>query len=95
MYDIADDQRETQVRLAIMFFIPFDYTQNENLFALGFFRPNEPCSETLYDLMFNKQGTFSRANTTGSGISYTSNGYKVMGNMTSISKSMMKVELWD
>ncbi|KAG9331982.1 hypothetical protein JZ751_016258 [Albula glossodonta] len=93
-YDIATAQEEASKRLAIMFSVPFNYNQYENVFALGVFDTTQPCDESLYKLMYyGNAETFTRANASGSELSYKGKTYTMRGTMSPIAKSIIKVEL--
>lgn len=104
IYDIAEEQERHEC-LAIMFSVPYNYSKFQNQFALGFFEKrfiSEKSMEGVYKIMANEnekvevsQKTFSRMKTNGSENSYKGNKCKIRGTMTPMSKSVMKVELWD
>uniref|UniRef100_A0A0E9SCQ8 Uncharacterized protein n=1 Tax=Anguilla anguilla TaxID=7936 RepID=A0A0E9SCQ8_ANGAN len=55
-----------------MFSVPFDYSLYENYFALGLFETARACDSSLYDLMYNGEGTLQTAKATGTEISFRS-----------------------
>ncbi|KAJ8377131.1 hypothetical protein SKAU_G00077110 [Synaphobranchus kaupii] len=93
-YDITEDQRTSLVRLAIMFSVPYNYNNYENWFALGLFDPYQACDESLYDMMYNKDGTFERGKAVGTEIRFQSGKFTLKGTMSPVAKAEMKVEFW-
>ncbi|KAL7864468.1 hypothetical protein AOLI_G00158880 [Acnodon oligacanthus] len=47
----ADNKSDTVKRLAIMFSVPYNYTQYESWFALGLFDASRSCDESLFNMM--------------------------------------------
>ncbi|KAJ8377132.1 hypothetical protein SKAU_G00077160 [Synaphobranchus kaupii] len=94
-YDITEDRKNAVKRLAIMFSVPYNYNHYENWFALGLFDPYQACDESLYDMMYNKVGTFERGKAVGTEIRFQSGKFTLRGNMSPVAKAEMKVELWE
>ncbi|KAJ8377133.1 hypothetical protein SKAU_G00077170 [Synaphobranchus kaupii] len=94
-YDITEDRKNAGKRLAIMFSVPYNYNHYENWFALGLFDPYQACDESLYDMMYYKDGTFERGKAVGTEIRFQSGEYMLRGTMSTVAKAEMKVEFWD
>ncbi|KAJ8280027.1 hypothetical protein COCON_G00070930 [Conger conger] len=78
-----------------MFSVPFDHNLYENWFALGLFDTSQVCDESLFDLMYYKEGSFMRAKASGSEMSFQAGQYILRGTMCPVANAEVKVELWD
>ncbi|KAG9331981.1 hypothetical protein JZ751_016257 [Albula glossodonta] len=95
-YDIIEDRKNAVQRLAILFSVPFDYASFTNRFAVGFFEVYRACDESMYEEMYHgAETTFTRAEGSGSEISYKDQNFTIRATMSPVKKSIMKVELWD
>ncbi|XP_036450144.1 DELTA-stichotoxin-Hcr4a-like [Colossoma macropomum] len=94
-YQILNNETKHVAELAIMFSVPFDYNQYENMFALGIYEPNISCDKNLYNKMYYHGGLFTRGKGTGGVITYCGNGALVKGTMSAYGQSIIRAELWD
>uniref|UniRef100_W5KPN9 Uncharacterized protein n=1 Tax=Astyanax mexicanus TaxID=7994 RepID=W5KPN9_ASTMX len=95
-YQILTNDRRCIGELAIMFSVPYDYNLYENVFALGIFKKNTECDETLYNMMYsNVCAEFRREKGIGSSMTHTGGNILLKGTMSPQAQSVMKVELWD
>ncbi|KAJ8280029.1 hypothetical protein COCON_G00070950 [Conger conger] len=94
-YDIVDSQKKAIKRLAIMFSVPFNYVSDVNWFALGLFDVAQACGESLYELMYYREGPFKREKASGSEMSFQEGKHTLIGTMCPMGNAEIKVELWD
>ncbi|KAL6478453.1 hypothetical protein MHYP_G00142880 [Metynnis hypsauchen] len=93
-YQIRSNAGKHVGELAIMFSVPYDYNQYENMFALGIYAPNKACDKNLYSEMYYGNGLFKRGKGTGSVITYSGKGAQVKGTMSDFGQSIIRVEFW-
>ncbi|XP_072545017.1 uncharacterized protein [Salminus brasiliensis] len=94
-YSILTDEQGCVGEMVIMFSVPFDYNCYKNWFALGIFESGVSCDEKLYKQMYYESGPFTRANGTGSCITYFKKEALLKGTMSPQGHSVIKVEFWD
>ncbi|XP_017548769.1 bryoporin-like isoform X1 [Pygocentrus nattereri] len=95
-YDVADDEDCPAICcIAIMFSVPYHYTQYQNWFALGIFDASQSCDESLYNMMYYNSGPFVRDDCSGSEVRFEKNGVELKGTMSPRAKAIAKIELWD
>ncbi|KAL6478454.1 hypothetical protein MHYP_G00142890 [Metynnis hypsauchen] len=93
-YQILSNEGKHVGDLAIMFSVPYDYNQYENMFALGIYEPNKACDKNLYTEMYYCEGPFKRENGTGNCIIYSGKGVELKGTMSDFGQSIIRVEFW-
>ncbi|XP_066509574.1 DELTA-actitoxin-Afr1c-like [Hoplias malabaricus] len=94
-YQILTEGQECVGELVIMFSVPYDYIQYENIYVLGIFKPHIQCDDALFNQMYYEKGPFQREKGTGSCLTYSGKEGVVKGTMSPQGKSIMKVEFWD
>nr|XP_055047669.1 DELTA-thalatoxin-Avl1b-like isoform X2 [Misgurnus anguillicaudatus] len=84
-------------RMAILFSVPFDYTQYVNVLGVGVFDITCECNKGLYDYMYYGKNprhfTSMRANV--SGITYKAQMVELRADMSNVGKAIMKLEIVD
>ncbi|XP_066539096.1 uncharacterized protein [Hoplias malabaricus] len=91
-YQILTEEQECVRELGIMFSVPFNYNHYTNWFALGFFKPDVPCDDALFNQMYYEGGLFQRQKGTGCCLSYSDKQFVVKGTMSPQGKAVMKLE---
>ncbi|XP_028672633.1 DELTA-sagatoxin-Srs1a-like [Erpetoichthys calabaricus] len=96
-YDIcASPIQSGDMKLAIMFSVPYDYNWFENWFAVGFYDLSKGCDHDLYDEMYYQvKPEFKRAKATQCTLSHSTNGLDIKVAMSNACESIMQVELWE
>ena len=97
-YDLYHrNHKDTGVRMAIMFSVPYDNNMYKNWFAVGVYETTTECDEKLYKEMYydKDQKLFVRAECNGSGITCSSHNIDVKATMSPLGRAIMKVEVWD
>lgn len=79
-----------------MFSVPFDHNLYKNRLAVGVVEHSRACDKHLYDQMYDgKDLSFTRSESSGSGLEYKAPYVDVRATMSSVGKAIVKVELYD
>lgn len=100
MYDLYQKSHKIATeRLAIMFSVPWDYNLYQNWFAVGVYKKDRNCDESLYKEMYydkkQKERGFVREKAVGSEINYVGSFVDVKATMSSLENAIMKVDVWE
>ncbi|XP_014059621.1 bryoporin isoform X1 [Salmo salar] len=97
-YDLFHIQsRVCSERMAIMFSVPYDYNYYKNWLGVGVFEVARACDKQLYNHMYKEKdfSKFVRSEASGSGLEYKAQHVDLRATMSTVGKSIIKVELYD
>lgn len=97
-YDLFHKQsRVCSQRMAIMFSVPYDRNLYKNRLAVGVVEQSQACDKNLYDQMYDGKDLtrFSRCDNSASGLEYTAQYVDLRATMSTIGKTIVKVEIFD
>ncbi|XP_056465351.1 DELTA-sagatoxin-Srs1a-like isoform X2 [Gadus chalcogrammus] len=90
------DPNNDQLKLAVMFSVPFDRVLYENLFAIGLFDSKTNCNYDFYKRMYyGSDPRFVRGKGGGSSLQYDGEYVVIQANMSSTGETLMRVEVID
>ena len=88
------DRHNNQLKLAVMFSVPFNRNSYRNWFALGLFDSSTPCCQELYSFMYYKYDPeFVRGEGGGNSLKYKGEHVVVQASMSDTGTALLKVEV--
>ncbi|XP_029997741.1 DELTA-sagatoxin-Srs1a-like [Sphaeramia orbicularis] len=94
-YDLVDHvKKETTMKIAVMFSVPYDFNLYSNWFAVGIFDKYTVCNyELYYKMYYDNDKTFTRSKADGNSLTHEDSDVTVMATMSNSYQPVMKVEV--
>ncbi|CAJ1081418.1 DELTA-stichotoxin-Hcr4a-like [Xyrichtys novacula] len=97
-YNVVEMRSNREMaKLAIMFSVPYDRNVYKNWFGFGVFSTETEVNKAMFEMMYYKESEkeYARLEGTGSNLTFQHPALDIMGTMSPLGKSIMKVEIWE
>ncbi|XP_059929894.1 DELTA-thalatoxin-Avl1a-like [Gadus macrocephalus] len=91
--EAQSNARNIQLKLAVMYSVPFDRNRYTNVFAIGLMNSQTECFQELYSHMHHNEGDFVRAKGGGSSLQKERDHVVVQASMSDTGTALLRVEV--